>query len=281
VVRCQQCSLESVNPLPSIENLQENYDREMKSDTRKSPYFLEYIHERQTRSRSYDKTYKHRMDLIERLYGRKGNLLDVGCGAGFFMRHAQSRGWNAHGIDILPEYIDYARETLKLQQIHCATLEKHSFAPQYFDAVTLWDLIEHLPHPLDSLKHIHQILKPGGLLTIWTPNTQNGVLLKEQWTGYWPRQHLYFFSRSTLENLLEQAGFRITYCTTTKTKKGLMIPQDSLNFEKRRPPESGPARTWFALKRDLGNFINPMTYLSPLLDRAGFGFNLLVIASRQ
>ncbi|MEE9258054.1 MAG: class I SAM-dependent methyltransferase, partial [Nitrospinaceae bacterium] len=279
--RCMECGLEFVNPLPSEEHLEENYAQEMKSDAKGTPYFLEYINERTHRAHSFEKVYKSRLDLIERFSGHQGNLLDIGCSAGFFLQYAQSRGWNCHGIDLLSEYIEYGRRTFQLKNLHSEPLENIPFEPEYFDVATLWDLIEHLQHPLSYLRRVHEILRPGGLLAVWTPNTKNAVCLKDQWTGYWPRQHLYFFSRDTLNNLLERAGFRIVFCKTTKTKKGLFRSQDSLTFEKIVKPEKALSRTWFAVKRDFGNFINPMTYLSPLLDRTGYGFNLLVIASKQ
>ncbi|MEE2987218.1 MAG: class I SAM-dependent methyltransferase [Nitrospinota bacterium] len=281
IVRCGQCGLEFVNPLPSEESQKKTYLRDMKGDNEKDPYFKEYIEERTERGKSFDKVYRTRLELIESFHGKKGILLDLGCGAGFFLQYAKNRGWNGHGLDILPEYINYGKNTLHLENLHCGPLESATYEKESFDVVTLWDLIEHLQHPLTYLRGIQKLLRPGGLMVIWTPNNKNAVYLKDQWTGYWPRQHLYFFSRDTLGHLLGKAGFKILDCKTTKTKKGLLLSQDSLDFKKILKPDRWLARSLFAARRDLKNFLNPLTYLSPLLDRAGYGFNLLVIASRQ
>ena len=219
--------------------------------------------------------------MIERFSHSKGNLLDVGCGAGFFLNYANSKGWDVNGIDLLDEYIQFAKEKLMIKNVHCLSLEEAHFDEQFFDVVTLWDLIEHLPKPLQELKKINRLLKPGGHLAIWTPNVKNSIFMKENWTGYITYQHLYFFSLKTLEQLLKRAGFKIVFSKTNKAKKGLLIPKKSLKFKEFKKPKSTIGRFWFSAKRDLKNLINPMTYMDPLFNAAGYGFNLLIIAEKD
>ncbi|QPJ65200.1 MAG: class I SAM-dependent methyltransferase [Candidatus Nitrohelix vancouverensis] len=278
--QCQNCALESVNPLPDASDLKTIHRSEMDGAGTNSPYYLEYFEERQRRAASYEKIYRSRLDLIERTLGKKGSLLDLGCGAGFFIRHAQQSGWETQGLDILPEYEQLAKERLNFDRVRCAFLEDANLPPASFDVVTLWDLIEHIPHPLDYLRQVNALLKMQGLVVLWTPNVKNSVYLKSRWTGYGPTQHIHFFSRATLERLLNQAGFKVVYAKTNKTKKGLLIPQESLSFEKIEKPADLPGRIGFAMKRDLKNFFNPLTYLDPILDWAGYGFNLLMIARK-
>jgi len=281
VVRCKSCGLEFINPLPEEDYLASLYQSEMQGKNDTGPYFKEYIEDRSRNARSYEKIYFKRMELIEGFVPAKGALLDLGCGAGFFLDFAKKRGWEAHGLDILPEYIDLARNQLGLDNVHCSRLEEMDFPENRFRVVTLWDLIEHLRHPLDYLRRINRIMEADGKLVIWTPNTRNAAYLRDRWTGYGPRQHLYFFSRDTLGPLLQKAGFQPAYWQTTKTKKGMFIPQDSLTFQKIVKPASRWGRIVFSMKRDLNNFINPMTYLSPVMDELGFGFNLLVVAVKS
>ena len=59
---------------------------------------------------SFSKLNNSRLDLIENLYPEKGNLLDIGCGAGFFLNGAKERGWNCYGMEILSEYVKYAQK---------------------------------------------------------------------------------------------------------------------------------------------------------------------------
>ncbi len=280
VVACENCGLQFVHPMLDEETIDKVHGDEMTGAQNGLPYYREYFNERKRRAGSYEKIYRGRMNLIERFASDKGNLLDVGCGAGFFVKYALERGWNARGVDLLPEYEILAREELQLDAVQCARLEDANFPPESFSVVTLWDLIEHLPHPLAFLKEINAVLKPNGVIALWTPNTRNAVFLKGRWTGYGPGQHLYFFSEETLGRLLKQAGFEIVHAKTTKTKKGLLLPQEALTFEKRSKPESLGGRIGFAFKRDLKNFFNPITYVNPLLDLAGYGFNLLILAKK-
>jgi 2-polyprenyl-3-methyl-5-hydroxy-6-metoxy-1,4-benzoquinol methylase len=294
IVRCLDCGLEFVNPLPTEEWLKQLYAQELANGDQKLPFYQNYIQERKDRGNSFDKLHNSRLALIERFCKRpatndgktpassaRGSLLDVGCGAGFFLKTAQARGWNPHGIDFLPEYNRFAKEELRLENIHSSTLEEMNYPPLSFDVVTLWDLIEHLRHPLSTLKEINRILRPGGLVAIWTPNVKNAALLKDRWDGYRVPLHLYFLSNQALNNLLTQSGFQTVYEKTTKSKKGFFPRADAIPYRK---PSQTPTRFQkikHSVKRDFTNFINPVNYISPLLDQLGYGFNLFVIAVKQ
>jgi 2-polyprenyl-3-methyl-5-hydroxy-6-metoxy-1,4-benzoquinol methylase len=280
VVRCIDCGLEFVNPLPTEEWLKQLYAQELANDDHKLPFYQNYIRERKDRISSYEKLHNARLDLIERFHPA-GDLLDVGCGAGFFLKTAESRGWKPWGIDFLPEYNSFAKEELKLQNVHTASLEEMRYPAGSFDVVTLWDLIEHLLHPLATLKEINRILRPGGLVVVWTPNTKNAALLKEKWDGYRVPLHLYFLSSRSLGDMFRQSGFRAVYEKTTKSKKGFFPRASAVHYSR---PSNAPTRLQkitHAVKRDFLNSINPVNYISPLLDQLGYGFNLFVIAEKQ
>ena len=285
ILRCLNCALEAVNPLPNASDLKSNYDIEMKGDPSKAPkddpLFKTYIMQHIERENSFKKIHQKRLHLIEHFSRNKGNLLDVGCGAGFFLSHAKLNGWNVNGIDLLDEYIQFAKEKLMIENAQCLSLENAQFPEQFFDVITLWDLIEHLPHPLRDLKKINRLIKPGGHLAIWTPNVKNSIFMKGNWSGYITCQHLYFFSLKTLRQLLKRAGFKIVFYKTNKTKKGLFISKKSLIFKEFEKPESTIGRLCFSIKRDLKNLLNPMTYLDPLFNISGYGFNLLIIAEKD
>ncbi len=281
IVRCEICQLAFVNPLPDPLTMQGFYQSEMVSEDPSKGYFSQYILERQKREKSFTKLYHSRLKLIETYKPGKGNLLDLGCGAGFFVKCALDRGWTGHGLELLPEYVKYAQENLRLNQVYQGSLDKElPFQPEMFDVVTMWDLIEHLRHPLACLEKINQVTKPGGLLLIWTPNIKNSIFVKEQWLSYDIKQHIYFFSRKSLEQILLRTGFKIEYVKTNKSKKGLLNRTGSLPFREGNRPEDKLGKAWFSVKRDLKNTVNPLTYLGPLFDLAGYGFNLFIIASK-
>ena len=281
VVRCKSCQLEFVNPLPETSIMENSYQSKMVSADPDQGYFSEYILERQKREKSFSRLYNKRLRLIETYNPNKGNLLDLGCGAGFFVKSAIDRGWNGHGLELLPEYVQYAQEKLGIPQIIQGSLDDSlSFDAGTFDVITLWDLIEHLRHPLTCLKKINRVTKPGGHLVIWTPNVKNSIFVKEQWLSYGIHQHFYFFSKNSLQQILNKAGFKIKYLKTNKSKKGLFNRNGTQPFKENNKPDNTIGKLYYSIKRDMRNTLNPLTYVGPLFDLAGYGFNLFIIASK-
>ena len=79
-----------------------------------------------------------------------------------------------------------------------------------YDAVTLWDVIEHLADPAAVLRQIQAFIRPGGVLALSTMDVDAPVakLLGRRWPWYM-QMHLYYFSRRTLRSLVERAGYEV------------------------------------------------------------------------
>ena len=81
-----------------------------------------------------------------------------------------------------------------------------------FDAITMWDVIEHVPDPLGELQEVRRILRDGGLVSIITPDVDSWVArwLGNRWEEFRRvREHIYFFSRRTMTETLRKAGFEV------------------------------------------------------------------------
>ena len=115
---------------------------------------------------------------------------------------------------------------------------------------------------------------------MWTPNVKNAIFLKEKWTGYKILQHLYFFSGDSLKSMLKKAGFKIISLKTNKARKGLLELKGFKPYDKSEKPNNPIEKFLKSAKRDLKNSFNPLTYLGPLFDMAGYGFNLYIIATK-
>ena len=158
-------------------------------------------------------------DFIRRfLAGRRGRLLDVGCGLGYFVKRAASvPGWEAFGYEISSQAVAYARETLGLENVFCGRVETSAFAPNSFDVITLWDVIEHIPEPDALLSYLCSLLKQDGLLCMHTPNAVIQVpkaRLKRRLRGMQAgmhyleaRDHINIYKVSTLRRVLVRNGF--------------------------------------------------------------------------
>jgi SAM-dependent methyltransferase len=113
--------------------------------------------------------YGSRARAVERLAGRPGRVLDMGCGPGFLLDAFRRRGWEAHGTELDDRSAAHARELLRLP-VQVGPPEGWPWPPGHFDAVTLWHVLEHFPDPEAAVARAARLLRPGGVLMIGVPN---------------------------------------------------------------------------------------------------------------
>ena len=169
----------------------------------------------------YWKTARAKMyqDFFRRfLAGRSGRLLDMGCGLGFFLKAmAPYATWDGYGCEISPVAVRYARETLGLNNVICGRLDEADLPPQFFDIITMWDVIDHIPRPDPVLRRCHALLREGGICFIRTPNVSVQLpraRLNKLLRGIQPgvaylqaRDHAHHYRESSIRQLLERNGF--------------------------------------------------------------------------
>lgn len=146
------------------------------------------------------------LDQIER-HKRGGHLLQVGCGAGFFLEEARKRGWTVNGVELRA---GAAAETPStgIERVR-ASLEEASFRFKMFDAVVVMDVIQRLPFPRAALSEVRRYMKNDGVLYLSAPDIESMWcrLLGSRWWGL-NNYHLFYFSRKTALELLDRSGFR-------------------------------------------------------------------------
>jgi 2-polyprenyl-3-methyl-5-hydroxy-6-metoxy-1,4-benzoquinol methylase len=150
-----------------------------------------------------------------------GRILDVGCSYGAFMMLAQESGWEAYGVELNSSAVQFAREQRHLN-VYQGTIEQAAYPAEHFDAVTLWDVIEHFDSPVSTLREIHRVLAPGGVLSIFTINQESllttvGHALYKMSLSKWKSlmslfydiHHNFFFSPRSISYLLNDTGFEV------------------------------------------------------------------------
>jgi SAM-dependent methyltransferase len=171
-----------------------------------------------------------------------GRLLDVGCGSGAFLTHMQALGWRVAGVDPDPAAIAQARGAgLAVTQGTVSDLRPEGNGGG-FDAVTLSHVIEHLHDPGGDLRLLYELMRPGALLWIATPNL-DGLGLRRfgaDWLGLDPPRHLVLFTRASLERLVGAAGFEMFPAPLAAPLASLMFDQSEAVAQGRLPFE-GPA----------------------------------------
>jgi SAM-dependent methyltransferase len=138
-----------------------------------------------------------------------GRLLDLGCAAGFFLIGATEH-YEATGVEVSAYASRYARDEFGLR-VHTGEIFDAPLADEEFDVVTMWDVVEHLADPTGVLADVARVTRPDGLLVLTTGDVEGPLAHRdlEHWDLMCPPAHLLFFSRLTLELLLNSAGFQV------------------------------------------------------------------------
>jgi 2-polyprenyl-3-methyl-5-hydroxy-6-metoxy-1,4-benzoquinol methylase len=247
VVRCRQCGLYYLNPRPADETLGAYYpatyyayrnDRQRRIQLpasnlpfrKRFKYTIAQIHygyafmpgttlatkENPLQSIFWaiaTYPFKNRFQWLPP-YRRGMRLLDVGCGAGFFLDNARSFGWETWGVDISGQAVDLAKKqghrTFQSSLQHCR------FPNDYFDVVRAWSSLEHMTDPFVILGEMHRILKRNGTLIIAVPNMESATakLFKTYWYSLDVPRHLYWFRPPLIRSTLEKLGFNQIRITT-------------------------------------------------------------------
>lgn len=153
------------------------------------------------------------LDLIQKYKG-SGKLLDVGVGTGLLMEIAQNRGFEVYGLDVSGYAIKEVAKRLKVSansRLVVSELNKKTFPEDFFDVVNMRHSIEHVKDPLQLLKNVFTILKPGGVVAIATPNSfgPHATFFKELWPHWSAPYHIQFFSKESLKKLVIKSGLTV------------------------------------------------------------------------
>jgi SAM-dependent methyltransferase len=121
----------------------------------------------------------------------------------------RSLGWEGCGVEPDPKSAAQAREAgLDVRE---GLLRQQAFPEVHFDAITMNHVIEHLHDPMDTLRHCWKLLKPGGHITVITPNfgSRGHELFGPDWVALDPPRHLVLFTDNSLRRVLESCGFAV------------------------------------------------------------------------
>lgn len=204
VVQCGNCDTVYLNPRPSKSEIGNFYPPEY------MPHHLSIQSGQHWWSRiDYRYGLTKRCKAVMR-YKNTGRLLDVGCATGEFLARARELGWQVCGVELSQHAADYARERAQLD-VFVGELEDAPFPDGSFDAVTMWNVFEHLFDPETSIQKISRLLTVGGIAVITIPNLHSLdlKLFGKIWSGYDVPRHLYLVPQRTLERFLDDHGFEI------------------------------------------------------------------------
>ena len=205
IVECAGCGFKFTNPRPLESDLGAYYKSEdyiSHSNTRKGliSKLYQYV-------RNY--TLKGKLDLIEKLQKGRGSILDIGCGTGEFLNVCSRAGWNTIGIEPSPEASKFAKEQYKLDVRDEEALK--SLKEASYDVISMWHVLEHVPHLNERVGELKRLLKPAGYLIVAVPNCSSRDAAKygANWAAYDVPRHLYHFTPKDIRMLFGKHGMHV------------------------------------------------------------------------
>lgn len=161
-------------------------------------------------------TTARRMSRLRR-YAKLGALLEVGSGAGDFLNAASRAGWNVCGVEYDKASAELLQEELGLD-VRQGELRRGMWPAGSFDVVAMWNVLEHVPHPLETVEISAEYVKPGGVVLIQVPtiySATGGQRFGEYWHLLDLPRHLNFFSRDSLTRICGAAGLKVIHTQTS------------------------------------------------------------------
>jgi len=201
--RCSTCGFTFLNPQPTPDYLAELYNR--------PAYFAERIDNTpsEEKARARAKSLLPAIETLTHRAGRKGKLLEIGCGYGFLLGAAKLAGWEVRGVELSSHAAEFARKVFDIE-IHNVGVEALAeLNLGQFDAVIMLSVLEHVPQPLPVLQDIRKLLNRGALFWGVVPNVASFDRLwhGRLWSGWDLPYHLWHFSPQTIRAFLQKAGF--------------------------------------------------------------------------
>lgn len=203
VMQCSKCGFIFTNDYPDENDIGSYYKSE------------KYISHSDRRTGAVDRLYHlARKIMLSRKYRivrkysglKRGSLLDIGCGTGYFPAYMKSKDWDAEGIEKDKEARAFASE---VNLVNVSGSEKlDNLEPGFYDCITLWHVLEHFHYPDQLLKQAAVALKDNGIMIIALPNNRSfdARHYGAAWAAWDVPRHLWHFSPGTMAVYLRKFG---------------------------------------------------------------------------
>ena len=198
LLRCQDCALVFA---PSLAVPEQLYDRAYGEGAEYAEY-LELAEAARNRSVHLTWAMRH----FFRAAPAPAKILDVGCSTGSFLVAAKRKGWTTAGVEISAAAARVCRE-LTGASVVVGTIDAHPREAAY-DAVTAWEVLEHVPDARAFVSSCVHLLRPGGAFAISVPNWRSPWMKRSKHSHHWPPFHLTYWEREPLRRLLLEAGLQ-------------------------------------------------------------------------
>ncbi len=204
VYRCSSCGLGFLDPRPSKGDLVSLYSKQYCDE-----HFVGGGDPGSPELRKRLSLETHRIRFFRGIK-KRGKVLDIGCGYGYFLAACSNYGYEVQGLDISEWASHHAAKKLGIP-IDIGPINEMKFPPHCFDIITMWHFLEHTPDPRNAILRARDWLKSDGILIVDVPNHEGTDARNKwkEWVGWDLPYHFFHFTPQTLKRLLSECGFRV------------------------------------------------------------------------
>lgn len=205
LMRCKTCSIVWLTSPPKPEEMSLHYDQDYHRIISAGG------------EGSAENRWRAQRELILK-YKQSGAILDIGCSSGGFLGTMRNSRWKRYGIEIAAATAEKAKLTTGAE-VFVGDAVDAPFAPESFDVVTCFDVLEHVYEPRKFLAKALEWLKPGGIFYTVLPNVNSweARVFRSYWYGLELPRHLFHFSPASLRHLMASVGFEEVRLGTPQT----------------------------------------------------------------
>lgn len=201
---CLKCGLLFTEPRPKPEEIGKYYhSEEYYSHQENNSGLIPRIYER-VKSINLKKKYRLATQGLT-----KGNMLEIGCGVGDFLKTMEDNGWTCTGIEPSENAKEIARKKVKAEIFNPQDINQ--LPSEGFDLITMWHVLEHVDNLKEEIQQLQRLLKKDGRLVLALPNykSADAQYYKEYWAAYDVPRHLNHFCRESINNIFKTSELKL------------------------------------------------------------------------
>lgn len=192
IVRCRSCGLLRSDPIAPPEALENLYRHSNVGYVEEIP--------------NLRRTYGRYLDLVVKLGARNRSILEIGCGSGFLLEEAARRGFSHR------RGVDPAQSSIEVEGILHEDFRPGLFPPATFDLIVGFQVMDHMPDPVATLRLAHDLLAPGGFILLLHHNAAAvSARLLGRRSPIVDVQHTFLFTLDTTRRILQDSGFTVVH----------------------------------------------------------------------
>jgi 2-polyprenyl-3-methyl-5-hydroxy-6-metoxy-1,4-benzoquinol methylase len=210
--------------------------------------------------------YSMKAKKVAKYIGKTGNILDVGCANGAFLLSMKQFGnYGLYGLDIKNTGMNFDEHAIDFKEGH---LEEIEYPDNFFDAIILDNVLEHVPDPVVFMDKIVSILKPGGYVFGTTPNfnSVDRYVFRQYWGGFHMPRHIYLFNADNLRMFMKNIGVSEIKFPITANAADWAVSVQNFMRRKRKKQERYRRAPYFSI---VAIALAPVAFISSIFNKNG------------